>query len=283
MTEDDTSIEVIDYKLFPNRKKGQPVGVAFYKVINRLTVNYGSDFFWPFEQNEDGSPSLSIGSALGGISYDLDCEIAAAIRHLANRGWLSENTEVITDVGCEGEINLSVLNWNNDPSKSSAYDLSDYLKEIETELEVSGKAFSIEWYYARVAGLYFENRDISHSSVFNIGILISQMWWKSQEEENALRGKKNRESLVLAEQAKYKKASRRRNAKLKCIARIWQDVKNDKGASWMRMDTNVALEIHARAEKENPPELWIKASGRIVGPDAIRRLLGELRKMKEID
>ena len=50
----------------------------------------------------------------------------------------------------------------------------------------------------------------------------------------------------------------------------------------MRKDTNAAQAIHFNASKHRYPELLIKKTGEVLGPDAIRRMLPILRTQGKI-
>ena len=118
---------------------------------------------------------------------------------------------------------------------------------------------------------------------FQLGKSFTEYKWKSGHSGNVSAGIKNLRALDAAERAKPLKAAKRRSATLDCIARLWHEARNELGPNGMRMDTNAAQAIYARAEKERPSELIIKKSGKVKGPDAIRRLLPELRVSGKID
>ena len=54
------------------------------------------------------------------------------------------------------------------------------------------------------------------------------------------------------------------------------------GANAMRKDTNAAQAIHVEAVKHRYPELLIKETSEVIGPEAIRRLLSELRELDKV-
>ncbi len=283
MSEEKTVVRVLDWKLFPERRSGGPAGMAFFEIEDQITLNYGSDFFWPFQQNEDGSPNISVSSATRSLNYELASEVSVAINKLKEAGWLAETTHVTHKSGGDGGLVVQVSKWRDDNGQEDRNDLYEFLSDIEEELLLSNKAFSEDWYFARIAKMYFCETWVSPSSAFNIGILVAQMWWKFQHEESAILGEKNASSLSAAEAAKKLAASERRIEKMECVSRLWHEAKQKFGGAEIRKDTNAAYAIKALAEEQLPDALKIKTSGKIVGADAIRRLLPELRSQGKID
>ena len=70
--------------------------------------------------------------------------------------------------------------------------------------------------------------------------------------------------------------------KLELVAKLWHQPNTELGANAMHKDTNAAHAIYAKAQEHNYPELQIKKSGQLIGPDSIKRLLPELREQGEI-
>jgi len=139
-------------------------------------------------------------------------------------------------------------------------------------------AYSEPFYAALIRYHYYISEDD-----FYVGYLASEMKWKFNHEKSALAGEKNLKALAAAELAKPGMAASRKSAKLDCVARLWNEARNELGAQSMRKDTNAAHAVFARAEKERPSELLVKKTGTVIKPDAIRRLISELRNSGKID
>ena len=93
---------------------------------------------------------------------------------------------------------------------------------------------------------------------------------------------KNKKALQSAEAAKPIKTKAKRQQKLERIAKLWHHLKAKMGANAMRKDTNAAQAIHVEAAKHRYPELLIKETSEVIGPEAIRRLLSELRELDKV-
>ena len=137
--------------------------------------------------------------------------------------------------------------------------------------------YSLEFYAA--SSLY--EYDISDRP-FRAGYIASEMIWKFNYEDSAIQGQKNKVALQAAEEAKPTKAKARKKQKLELVAKLWHEQKAEHGANAMHKDTNAAHAIYAKAKKHNYPELQIKKSGQLIGPDSIKRLLPELRLQGKI-
>ena len=117
---------------------------------------------------------------------------------------------------------------------------------------------------------------------FRAGYIASEMILKFNYEDSAIQGQKNKVALQAAEEAKPTKAKARKKQKLELVAKLWHEQKAEHGANAMHKDTNAAHAIYAKAQEHNSPELQIKKSGQLIGPDSIKRLLPELREQGEI-
>jgi hypothetical protein len=117
---------------------------------------------------------------------------------------------------------------------------------------------------------------------FRAGYIAAEMIWKFKHEGSAILGQKNKKALQAAEDAKPVKAQTRRHKKLVLVTKLWHQEKIELGAEVMRKDTNAAQAIHFNATKHRYPELLVKTTGKVLGPDAIRRLLPELRTQGKI-
>ena len=139
------------------------------------------------------------------------------------------------------------------------------------------KTYSLEFY---AASALYETYVLRRP--FRAGYITAEMIWKFKHEDSAILGQKNKKALQAAEDAKPIKAQTRRHKKLVLVTKLWHQEKIKLGAEVMRKDTNAAQAIHFNATKHRYPELLVKTTGKVLGPDAIRRLLPELRKQGKI-
>ena len=137
--------------------------------------------------------------------------------------------------------------------------------------------YSLEFYAASSLYEYYIS-----DRPFRAGYIASEMIWKFNYEDSAIQGQKNKVALQAAEEAKPTKAKARKKQKLELVAKLWHQLNTELGANAMHKDTNAAHAIYAKAKKHNYPELQIKKSGQLIGPDSIKRLLPELREQGEI-
>mgnify|MGYP001066812672 FL=1 len=137
--------------------------------------------------------------------------------------------------------------------------------------------YSLEFYAASSLYEYY-----ILDSPFRAGYIASEMILKFNYEDSAIQGQKNKVALQAAEEAKPTKAKARKKQKLELVAKLWHEQKAEHGANAMHKDTNAAHAIYAKAQEHNYPELQIKKSGQLIGPDSIKRLLPELREQGEI-
>ena len=117
---------------------------------------------------------------------------------------------------------------------------------------------------------------------FRAGYIASETILKFNYEDSVIQGQKNKVALQAAEEAKPTKAKARKKQKLELVAKLWHEQKAEHGANAMHKDTNAAHAIYAKAQEHNYPELQIKKSGQLIGPDSIKRLLPELRLQGKI-
>ena len=117
---------------------------------------------------------------------------------------------------------------------------------------------------------------------FRAGYIAAEMIWKFKHEGSAILGQKNKKALQAAEDAKPTKAKAKKIKKLERVAKLWHQLKSEQGANAMWRDVNAALWIHSIVEKNRYPEFLIKKTGKVIGPDAIQRLLPELREQGKI-
>lgn len=116
-----------------------------------------------------------------------------------------------------------------------------------------------------------------------LGRMIEHYRWKFSFENDVQQGQKNEKARKAADDAKPQKAAEREKITLKCIARLWHQASQQLGRGSMRKDTNASVAIYAIAEKEHPIELLVKSTGKLKGPDTIRRYLPKLRALGKID
>jgi hypothetical protein len=140
------------------------------------------------------------------------------------------------------------------------------------------KTYSLEFY---AASALYETYVLKRP--FRAGYITAEMIWKFRHESFAILGQKNKKALQAADAAKPIKAKERKKQKLELVAKIWHQQKTELGANAMLKDTNAAQAIHINAEKHQYPELLIKKTGKIIGVDAIKRLLPKLRELGQID
>ena len=139
------------------------------------------------------------------------------------------------------------------------------------------KTYSLEFYAASALYEFFVSK-----RPFRAGYIAAEMDWKFKHESSAILGQKNKKALQAAEAAKPIKAKAKRQQKLERVAKLWHHLKAKMGANAMRKDTNAAQAIHVEAAKHRYPELLIKETSEVIGPEAIRRLLSELRELDKV-
>lgn len=280
----DQNAEVIllDYKAFPKPIKGGALGILFGKVVHGMTVNFFSDAYYPFDLDDTGAPLFSLQRAIRSIRYSMASEILVALKYLAGEGWFEDEGEVEFFIeGLEPLDEVKVKGWSEVWDTSSIVDMAYYLEDVCSELESSGGEFSIGWYYAKVSHLYFLDGNVPDVAM-TIGILLSQMWWKQDLEETALRGQEHSKSLRLASEASKARSVTQSHAKNETIAKLWHECVAVHGRELMHRDANASQAIYALAIDTRPPSLLIKSSGEVIGHEAIRKRLSSLRKLGKI-
>ena len=262
------------------------IGMVFGKVTNGLTPNFFSELYYPFQLDEDGTPKVSVQSALGAINYCLSDEIRGALVFLEGENWLDENVKIET-VGIEPLDEVQVTRWLSKHDASHVWnsgarvDFTLHLEDIIAELELGMHEYTREWYYAKISHLYFSDYEIPQVAM-NIGILLSQMWWKLDLEEFALRGSANVEALERAKEEKKNRAVNEGEQKLNVILELWREARTSYGDEMVRKDSNAAHAIYSMALERRPKELTIKSTGKIVGAEAIRKHISKLRKLDKL-
>lgn len=127
-------------------------------------------------------------------------------------GWFDEDVK-FSSTGFAPFSEVIVEGWRNGWSDSTRVDLQYYLEDVCEELELSGQIYTQEWYYAKVCLLYFQDAEIPDVAM-TIGILLSQMWWKLEQETAALRRHESISSLNRANQAKKLRMKELTSAKI---------------------------------------------------------------------
>ena len=146
------------------------------------------------------------GTAITAIRYSVASEILIALMFLQGRNWFDPEVEFSIH-GIEPFDEVRSKGWAGEWGTSAQVDLAFYLEDVCKELEEKDQEFSQEWYYAKVANLYFSDIEIPDVAM-TVGILLSQMWWKMDLEDVAARGSANLESLEKASVAKKIKSVR---------------------------------------------------------------------------
>ncbi len=191
--ENTTHVEIIDFKRFPQKMKYGAIGMAFGKITHGLTTNYFSETVHEIQLGDDGMPLISISEASNGILYKIASEISIALLFLQGCGWFEDHLQFVAEESSPfGEV--AVEGWRTEWNISAQVDLQHYLEDVCQELELDGQIYTQEWYYAKVSHLYFKDGDIPDVAM-TIGILLSQMWWKIEQEAAAVRGHDNITSL----------------------------------------------------------------------------------------
>ncbi|MEH6739863.1 MAG: hypothetical protein V7695_15140 [Sulfitobacter sp.] len=273
-------IEIIDFKMFPQKLKSGAVGMVFGKISHGMTVNFFSDLIYPFHLDADGQPKISLEHAINAIRYSAASEVLLGLQFLQGHNWF-EPTVQFSIYGFEPYEKIGAVGWAEDWGVSAQVDLAYYLEDVCKELELAERAFSQEWYYAKVANLFFIDIDIPDVAM-TVGILLSQLWWKLDLEDAALRGNANAASLEKANQVRKALSVSQSRAKNDIVAEYWHEALAEIGSDAMRRDSNAAHAVLAIALRKRPKELQIKSSGDIIGADAIRKHICVLRKLGKI-
>lgn len=275
-----STIEIIDFKLFPQTIKGGAVGMVFGKVTHGMTANFFSELIFPYQIGDAGQPNLSLDFAIGAIRYSLASEIMVALKFLQGHVWFDDSVQFLI-VGLEPLDEVQVDGWADEWDASARVDIAFYLDDLCSELQMSDQAFSQAWYYAKICHLYFSDIEIPDVAM-TLGILLSQLWWKMDLEDAAVRGNANAASLEKANRVRKRISHSQSQAKNDLIASYWFEALDVHGGEVMRRDSNAAQAVYAIAARERPKVLCIKSTGEVIGSEAIRKRITALRKLGKI-
>ncbi len=275
-----SNIEIIDYKQFPQTIKGGAIGMVFGKITHGMTANFFSELIYPFHLGDDGRPNVSLDFAISAIKYSVASEVSVGLRYLQGHGWFDESIQFVT-VGLEPFDQVQAIGWAEEWGASAQVALSFYLDDLCTELQIEDQAFSQEWYYAKIGHLYFSGIEIPDVAM-TVGILLSQLWWKIDLEVAAVRGNANTASLAKANEVRKSLSHSQSQAKNELITSYWFEALEELGVEVMRRDSNAAQAVYAKAALNRPKELCIKATGEVIGAEAIRKRITALRRLGKI-
>lgn len=275
-----STIEIIDFKLFPQRIIGGAVGIVFGKIMHGMTANFFSELIHPHHLGDDAQPVLSLDFAIGAIRYSVTSEVVNALRYLQGHGLLDPSLRLLT-VGLEPLDEVQVEGWADEWGVNARVDLAFYLDDLCSELQMTDQAFSKAWYYAKIAQLYFSDIEVADVAM-TIGILVSQLWWKVDLEDAALRGNANLAALEKANEIRKSQSHNQSQEKNDLIASYWFKALDDLGVEVMRRDSNAAQAVYAIAARNRPKALCIKSTGEVIGAEAIRKRITALRKLGKI-
>ncbi|MEL7128587.1 MAG: hypothetical protein AAGK23_03485 [Pseudomonadota bacterium] len=286
MIERSTVVEIIDYKSFPQPLGVGAVGMVFGKVTNGLTVNFFSELIYPFQLDADGKPSINSQIALNAIRYSATLEVLVAVQYLQGHGWFESDVEFFIS-GEDPFDELQARGWKSERSSSVEWGIPDrvdmafYLEEIVGELERDGGEFSKEWHCAKISYLYFSDVEVPDVAM-TMGILLAQLWWRIDVGDVAERGQANSAALQKASSARKERSKAQSKDKNKLISQYWFEARAALGSEVMRRDSNAAQAIYAIAMRKRPKQLLIKATGEVIGVEAIRKRVSALRKLEKI-
>lgn len=286
MVEPCTALEIIEYKNFPKPLVGGAVGMVFGKITNGLTANFFSELIYPFHLDANGYPSIGISFALNAIRYSATSEVLVAVQYLQGHGWFESEVEFFIN-GLDPYDEIHAKGWNSDRRSgeewgtSERVDMAFYLEDVVGELEADGKELSKEWYYAKVSQLYFSDVEIPDVAM-TIGILLAQLWWRADLGDVAERGQANSEALQKANSVRKERSKVQSADRNRVVSTYWFEALAELGAETMRRDSNAAQAIYAIAMRKRPKELLVKASGEVIGAEAIRKRISALRKLGKV-
>ena len=66
------------------------------------------------------------------------------------------------------------------------------------------------------------------------------------------------------------------------ISKYWLEARAELGMETMRRDSNAAQAIYAIAVRKRPKQLLVKATGEVIGVEAIRKRISALRRLKRV-
>ena len=286
MSEPSTVLEIIDYKSFPKPLGVGAVGMVFGKVTNGLTANFFSELIYPFNLDANGYPSIGISFALNAIRYSATSEVLVAVQYLQGHGWFESEVKFFIE-GVDPFDAIHANGWKSERGSGEEWgitekvDMAFYLEDVVSELEAEGKELTKEWYYAKISQLYFSDIEVPDVAM-TIGILLAQLWWRVDLGDVAERGYANSEALQRANSARKERSKVQSEDRNNTISRYWFDAMAEFGAETMRRDSNAAQAIYAIAMRKRPKELLVKATGEVIGVEAIRKRISALRKLNKL-
>lgn len=286
MTEPTTVLEIIDYKSFPKPLGVGAVGMVFGKITNGLTVNFFSELIYPFHLDANGYPSIGIGFALDAIRYSATAEVLVAVQYLQGHGWFEGEVEFYIN-GLEPFDEIKAKGWKSERGlgeewgTSERVDMAFYLEDVVSELEADGRELTKEWYYAKISQLYFSDIEVADVAM-TVGVLLAQLWWRNDLGDVADRGLANSDALQKANIARKKRSKIQSQDRNNMVLTLWLEALEALGAETMRRDSNAAQAIYAIAFRKRPKELLVKASGEVIGVEAIRKRISALRKLGKL-
>lgn len=284
--EHSTVVEIIDYKSFPQPLGVGAVGMVFGKISNGLTANFFSELIYPFHLDADGKPSISFQFALNAIRYSATSEVLVAVQYLQGHGWFESEVEFFIS-GEDPFDQVQARGWKSERGSGDDWgipeqvDVAFYLEDVVGELELDGKEFSKEWYYAKVSHLYFSDVEVSDVAM-TMGILLAQLWWRADFGDVAERGQANSEALQKANSARKERSKTQSEDKNRVISEYWFEARAELGIETMRRDSNAAQAIYAIAMRKRPRQLLVKSTGEVIGVEAIRKRISALRRLEKI-
>lgn len=285
MAEHSTVLEIIDYRSFPEPLGVGAVGMVFGKISNGLSANFFSQLIYPFNLDANGYPSIGVSFALNAIKYSAASEVLIAVQFLQGHGWFERGVEFFIN-GSDPFDEVQARGWTSERGSGDGWgipesvDMAFYLEDVVGELEANGKEFSKEWYYAKVAHLYFSDVNVPDVAM-TMGILLSQLWWRSDLGDVVERGHANSEALQKANSARKERSKAQSEARNKLISQYWPLAVTEFGIETMRRDSNAAQAIYAIAMRKRPKELLVKSTGEVIGVEAIRKRISALRKLEK--
>lgn len=286
MAETSTDLEIIDYKPFPKPLPGGAVGMVFGKISHGMTANFFSQLIYPFNLDANGYPSIGVSFALNAIRYSASSEVLCAVQFLQGHGWFESEVEFFIS-GLEPFDEVHAKGWKSERGSGDEWgipesvDMAFYLEDVVGELEAEGKEFSKEWYFAKISYLYFSDVEVPDVAM-TMGILLAQLWWRADLGDVAERGHANSEALQKANSARKKRSKVQTEDRNNIISQYWFDALAEFGAETMRRDSNAAQAIYSIALQKRPKELLVKATGEVIGVEAIRKRISALRKLNKV-
>ena len=260
--------------------------MVFGKVSNGLTVNFFSELIYPFQLDSEGKPTISVQFALNALRYSATSEVLVAVQYLQGHGWFEREVEFYIS-GKDPFDELRARGWKSERSSSEEWGVSEqvdmayYLEDVVGELELDGREFSREWYYAKVSHLYFIDVNVADVAM-TMGILLAQLWWRADHEDVVERGLANSEALQKANLARKERSKIQSEEKNKVISKYWLEARAELGMETMRRDSNAAKAIYAIAVRKRTKQLLVKATGEVIGVEAIRKRISALRRLKRV-